>query len=64
MELDLSQDRCAQIRDFIPAGSMSSGLFRYEIRVMDKDQELASAIRTFSVSSDDDDLETATPDGS
>ena len=64
MELDLGEDRCAQIRDFIPAGSMSSGLFRYEVRVVDKDQELASAVRTFSASSDDDDLETATPDGS
>ena len=63
MELDLGDDRCAQIRDFIPAGSMSSGLFRYEIRVLDKDQELASAVRTFSASSGDDDLTTALPDG-
>jgi VWFA-related protein len=64
MELDLGDDRCVQIRDFIPAGSMSTGLFRYEVRVLDNDQELAAAVRTFSASSGEDELQAATPDGS
>jgi len=62
--LELGEDRCAQIRDFIPAGSMSPGLFRYEIRVRDRKQELASAVRTFYAASPDDDAGTAPSDGS
>jgi hypothetical protein len=49
MELDLGADRCAQIRDFIPAGSMSSGMFSYEVRVFDKQKEVASTVRKFGV---------------
>ncbi len=60
MVLDLSDDRCAQIRDFIPAGSMSSGVFRYEVRVLRKDVELASTVRLFSAVSDEE-FPAATP---
>ena len=49
MDLDLEKERCAQIRDLIPAGTMTAGLFRYEVRVLDKGIEVASASREFAV---------------
>jgi VWFA-related protein len=54
MQLELGEERCAQIRDFIPAGSMSSGMFTYEIRVFAKQEEVASAARRFAAASPDE----------
>jgi len=54
LRLDLGGERCAQIRDFIPAGSMSSGMFSYEIRVFDKKTEVASTVRQFAAASPDE----------
>lgn len=48
MELDLGADRCAQIRDMIPAGMMTAGDFVYEVRVVDGEEELASTRLEFS----------------
>ena len=38
MELDLKEERCAQIRDLIPTGTMTAGQFRYTVRVIDGDE--------------------------
>ena len=54
MKLDLGDDRCVQIRDFIPAGSMSSGMFSYEVRVFAKKEEVASTVRRFAAASPDE----------
>ena len=61
MELDLREDRCAQIRDLVPAGSMSSGMFTYEIRVFDKDkiEELAFTSRKLAAADPDEHSEVA-----
>ena len=48
MELDLGSERCAQIRDLIPAGTMTPGDFVYEVRVLDGDEELAAARLEFT----------------
>jgi VWFA-related protein len=63
MQLDLGEDRCAQIRDFIPAGSMSSGMFTYEIRVFDKQEEVASAARRFAAATPDEHPRAEGPSG-
>lgn len=47
MEVELDKDRCVQIRDVIPAGVMTGGGFRYEVRVLAEEGELASAVRSF-----------------
>jgi VWFA-related protein len=49
IELVPSEKRCAQIRDMIPADTMTPGGFTYEIRVWRGDEELASASREFFV---------------
>jgi VWFA-related protein len=49
IELDLADERCAQIRDSIPAGMMTPGGFVYEIRLMEGDEEIAFGSREFSV---------------
>jgi hypothetical protein len=49
IELAPSEIRCVQIRDVIPADTMTAGGFTYEIRVWRKDEELASASREFFV---------------
>jgi VWFA-related protein len=54
LKLEFGDDRCAQIQDYIPAGSMSSGMFSYEIRVLDKKEELASTVRQFAAASPED----------
>jgi VWFA-related protein len=54
MKLDLGDDRCVQIRDFIPAGSMSTGMFSYEVRVFAKKEEVASTVKRFAAASPDE----------
>lgn len=41
--LDFGEDRCVQIRDVVPAGTMTSGKFVYEVGVWDEEREIASA---------------------
>ncbi len=38
---------CAQIRDTVPAGALGSGHYRYELVVLEGEQQLARAERTF-----------------
>jgi len=40
LEFDLAKDRCAQVRDVIPAGTLGPGEYRYEISVL-RDGNLA-----------------------
>lgn len=47
MEIEPGEDRCFQVRDLLPAGTMSAGTFRYEIRVLRGDTELARGDRVF-----------------
>jgi hypothetical protein len=47
--LDLGQDRCAQILDVIPEKTLSPGRFRYVVRVMGSEGELARGERAFVV---------------
>jgi VWFA-related protein len=63
LELDFGDDRCAQIRDLIPAGSMSSGMFSYEIHVFHKKEELASTVKEFAAASPDEHPSLADPSG-
>jgi hypothetical protein len=48
-KLDLGGDLCAQIRDLVPAKTMGVGEFRYEVRVLKGDQEIARGERKFIV---------------
>jgi VWFA-related protein len=48
-DLDLEKDLCAQIRDVVPAKVMGPGEFRYEVRILVGDRELARADRKFRV---------------
>ena len=52
--LEFGDERCAQIRDFIPTGSMSTGMFSYEIHVFDKKEEVASTTKKFAAASPDE----------
>jgi VWFA-related protein len=48
MELEFGEERCAQIRDLIPAGTMTEGEFIYEIRILDSEMvELSSSSHQF-----------------
>jgi hypothetical protein len=47
IELDLSNERCVMIRDIIPQGVMTEGMFRYEVRVFDGEEQKASGYRLF-----------------
>ncbi|HKQ61814.1 MAG TPA: hypothetical protein VJS92_11005 [Candidatus Polarisedimenticolaceae bacterium] len=47
MELDLRDQACAQIRDVVRAGTLTEGDFRYELRLLDGDEELATSQRAF-----------------
>jgi hypothetical protein len=47
LTLDLEQDRCAQLRDLLPADSLRPGYHRYEVRVFEEAQERAAASRGF-----------------
>jgi hypothetical protein len=48
MEIDFGDERCAQIRDLIPASTMTPGNFTYRVRLLDGESEMAVAERTFS----------------
>lgn len=45
--LDLGADRCGQILDVIPEGTLGAGTFRYVVSVSGKDGEIAKGERTF-----------------
>jgi VWFA-related protein len=47
-ELDLADDRCAQIRDLVPSGTMTEGQFRYTVRIIDRSHEIASSTHSFT----------------
>jgi hypothetical protein len=40
-------ERCAQVRDIIPPGTLGPGSFRYVVRLMTDSVEIASGIRKF-----------------
>jgi VWFA-related protein len=46
--LDFGEDRCVQFRDMIPAASLSSGVYHYEVSVYEGELPLASATRAFA----------------
>jgi hypothetical protein len=50
MEIDFGDERCAQIRDLIPASTMTPGSFTYRVRLLDGEEEKAVAERTFLAS--------------
>ena len=52
IELDFGEERCAQVRDVIPGGTMTAGSFEYEVVVKRKDEELATGSRVFFASGD------------
>lgn len=64
IELGPGGNRCAQIRDMIPADTMTAGGFVYEIRVRRGEEELASASREFLVAAAGPPSETASASGS
>jgi VWFA-related protein len=47
MEIAFGEERCAQIRDLIPASTMTPGSFTYRVRLLDGDEEIAQAERVF-----------------
>jgi hypothetical protein len=47
MEIDFGDEPCAQIRDLIPASTMTPGSFTYRVRLLDGDEEMAVSERTF-----------------
>lgn len=49
LEFDLDDDRCAQIRDLIPEGSLGPGYYRYIVRAMRGDEVLHESSREFAV---------------
>jgi hypothetical protein len=49
LKFDLAGERCAQIRDLIPAGSLGPGAYRYEVRVLQNGSVLHRASREFAV---------------
>jgi len=49
LALELEDEPCALFVDQIPARTMSEGAFRYEVRVLTGDAELAAARREFQV---------------
>jgi hypothetical protein len=51
LEIDLEDDRCAQIRDVIPAETLGSGAYLYEVRVLREGNTLDETARGFRVAS-------------
>jgi VWFA-related protein len=45
--LDLGEERCGQILDVIPEGTLGEGKFRFVVRVLGKDGEIAKSERAF-----------------
>lgn len=51
-----SEDRCVQLRDLVPGGTMTAGAFAYHVRVFEGDEIVATGTTEFGVPD-----ETATP---
>lgn len=49
LEVDLQEDRCAQVRDVIPENVMGPGYYLYEVRVLREDETLDERSRLFLV---------------
>jgi hypothetical protein len=49
IDLDTGNERCAQVRDTIPAKVLGAGVFRYAVVVSQGQEELARAERAFTV---------------
>ena len=49
LQFDLAGERCAQVRDLIPAGSLGPGAYRYEVRVLQSGSVLHRASTDFAV---------------
>jgi hypothetical protein len=49
LDFDLGGDRCAQVRDVIPAGVLGPGSYSYEVQVLQRDSLLDRAQRSFRV---------------
>jgi hypothetical protein len=47
MEIELGEDRCAQFRDVVPAGTLGTGAFRYEVAIARDGKKVAEGSRTF-----------------
>jgi len=47
IELDLRDERCAQVRDLIPMGTLGPGYFMYEIKVLVRGKQIAQHERSF-----------------
>jgi len=47
LKFELEGERCAQVRDLIPAGSLGPGFYRYELRVIEDGAVLDEAVREF-----------------
>jgi VWFA-related protein len=47
LDIDLEDDRCAQVRDLIPTGSMGPGQYRYLLRAMRDGETLHECVREF-----------------
>jgi len=49
LEFELDKDRCAQIRDVIPAGVLGPGAYRYSVRAIRDERALDETSRDFHV---------------
>ena len=58
-DIDLGEERCAQIRDLIPPKTLGPGTYRFVVAVSSSGQELARAERKFAVPEPDPALTTA-----
>ena len=47
LQFRLDSERCAQIRDVIPAGSLGPGFYRYVVRVKQDEELLQEVAREF-----------------
>jgi hypothetical protein len=49
LDLDLGRDRCAQVQDVVPADLLEPGVYRYALRVLEKDAVLEHVSREILV---------------
>jgi VWFA-related protein len=47
LSVEPEKERCVLISDVIPAGTMTEGAFNYSVRVLHKDDEIATGLREF-----------------
>jgi len=52
LQLQADDAQCAPLQDLVPANTMTEGSFKYEVRVMQKDVELATGNRAFDAGPD------------